>query len=206
MQSRTSGSATTAYPSIRYGIPIENVTADAGTDLRLSCKDGFSSEPVAWIRKRAKESNLKPTGQTGKQTTWTTNPDGSIQFSKLIPMEDSGIYTCVVPSSNRELRVIKLIVKTVPPAVANLSVHPHSVYALVTWQLPGDGDGGYPILRYVLSYRLDKSHLVFHDVNSSSPRDNRSLDGGTPTYLSMSSAFSISAPIPQKEYEWKGSN
>jgi hypothetical protein len=51
-----------------------------------------------------------------------------------------------------------LDVKSVPPAVTNLTVLTHSVYALVTWALPGNG--GYPIKNFVLSYRLDRSHSI----------------------------------------------
>ena len=48
-------------------------------------------------------------------------------------------------------------VRTVPPAVTNLTVNPHSVFALVTWAVPGNG--GMPIQGFSLSYRRDKSHL-----------------------------------------------
>ena len=44
-----------------------------------------------------------------------------------------------------------------PPAVTNLTVKAHSVFALVTWAVPGDG--GLPIEGFSLSYRRDKSHL-----------------------------------------------
>jgi hypothetical protein len=47
-------------------------------------------------------------------------------------------------------------VKSAPPAVTNLTVLTHSVYALVMWVLPADG--GYPIKNFVLAYRLDRSH------------------------------------------------
>ena len=50
---------------------------------------------------------------------------------------------------------MKLTVKSVPPSVNNLTIIPHSVYALVTWEL--HGNGGYPITNFLLQYRKIKT-------------------------------------------------
>ena len=60
--------------------------------------------------------------------------------------------------SNESIHTVFLVVRTVPPAVANLTVMPHSVFALVTWT-PVVDDGGYPVDGYVLGYRRDRSRL-----------------------------------------------
>ena len=60
--------------------------------------------------------------------------------------------------SNESIHTVFLVVRTVPPAVANLTVIPHSVFALVTWSPVAD-DGGYPVEGYVLGYRRDRSSL-----------------------------------------------
>ena len=58
--------------------------------------------------------------------------------------------------SNESIHTVFLVVRTVPPAVANLTVIPHSVFALVTWSpVADDADGGYPVDRYVLGYKRD---------------------------------------------------
>ena len=61
--------------------------------------------------------------------------------------------------TNDSIETILLDVKSVPPAVTNLTVLTHSVYALVTWLIPGNG--GYPIKNFVLSYRLDRSQQTY---------------------------------------------
>lgn len=53
-----------------------------------------------------------------------------------------------------------------PPAVTNLTVLAHSVYADVSWMM--SGDGGSPLTGFTLSYRRDKSHL--------SPEEEEELD------------------------------
>ena len=179
-------------------ISIENITANAGTDVRLNCTNSsmlFEGQ-VAWIRKSAKENESSgrppPSG-------FITNPkDGSIKFTNIKPMQDDGIYTCVVANTNRKLKIIRLIVKSIPSAVANLSVIPHSVYALVTWQMPVSGDGGYPIQRYVLSHRLDKSHLATSDNLTDDTIEE--LQGNPTKFFNNKNSLSI----PKEEYEWKG--
>lgn len=67
-------------------------------------------------------------------------------------MDQSGWTDSAAPAGT-VLRRVRLAVKSVPPAVADLGVVPHSVFALVTWTV--SGDGGYPLDRFVLSYRLE---------------------------------------------------
>ena len=185
-------------------VPTENVTANAGTDVRLNCtnKSTFFEGQVAWIHQSAKEKDFN--GRTPYHPSgFITDPkDGSILFTNLTPMQDDGIYTCVAANNTeRKLRIIRLRVKSIPSAVTNLSVIPHSVYALVTWQLPFNGDGGYPILRFVLSYRLGKSHLRISDNNSSLTNQEFEKLAGTPTQFSTKKN---TVSISKEEFEWRG--
>jgi len=44
---------------------------------------------------------------------------------------------------------------TAPPHILkNVSVTPSTVFALVSWDLEKDGDGGYPISNFQIAYRL----------------------------------------------------
>ena len=82
-------------------------------------------------------------------------PNGDLLLLGLLP-EDSKPYTCQDMESNESIHTVFLVVRTVPPAVANLTVIPHSVFALVTWSpVADDADGGYPVDGYVLGYRRD---------------------------------------------------
>ena len=115
-------------------------------------------------------------------------------------MYNGDIYTCIV--NNRRERIIHLQVKSTPLAVENLSVIPHSVYALVTWKMPSNKKGGFPIMRYVLLYRLNKTNFSINDRNSSWSNDVDSEElGGHFSQLSMD--FTLSS-IPEDEYDWKG--
>jgi hypothetical protein len=80
--------------------------------------------------------------------------DGSL-FISGVSTSDPRSYTCADAETNDSIETILIDVKSVPPAVTNLTVLTHSVYALVAWVLPGNG--GYPIKNFVLSYRLDQS-------------------------------------------------
>ena len=179
-------------------IPVERLMANAGTDVRLNCSENPMSieGPVAWVRKSAKDTH-----SSGMPPPFPTNPeDGSIMLSNLKPKQDDGIYTCTI--ANRKMKIVQLSVKSKPLAVANLNVIPHSVYALVTWKIPIDGDGGYPILRYELLIRLQKSHLLISDNNSSWSNDNYEGLEGNPAQIYIGT--NPSAVISQEEYEWTG--
>jgi hypothetical protein len=98
-----------------------------------------------------------------------------------IKPDDSKSYTCQDMESNESIHTVFLVVRMVPPAVANLSVIAHSVFALVTWGAAVD-DGGYPLNRYVLGYRRDKSRLNDDDQALESAKKENSTYAWT--YLS----------------------
>ena len=184
------------------GAPVENLIVDAGTDVRLNCtgKHPISSKSsIAWIRHRSNESASK-----GMNEPFRTNEtDGSILLQNIDPLLDNNsIFTCIV--DNIKTKVLRLQVKSTPLAVINLSVIPHSVYALVRWRMPKGGDMGNPILRYELLYRLNKTHVSLVNKNSSSPANNND-DTNMPESESIQlvSDWNPSAPS-EEEYEWQG--
>ena len=184
------------------GAPVENLIVDAGTDVRLNCtgKHPISSKSsIAWIRHRSNESASK-----GMNEPFRTNEtDGSILLQNIDPLLDNNsIFTCIV--DNFKTKVLRLQVKSTPLAVINLSVIPHSVYALVRWRMPKGGDMGNPILRYELLYRLNKTHVSLVNKNSSSPANNND-DTNMPESESIQlvSDWNPSAPS-EEEYEWQG--
>ena len=67
------------------------------------------------------------------------------------------------------IKSVRLVVDSPPSTVANLTVIPHSVYALVTWTLK-DADsaaveGRYPITKFILTYQMVSTHLDHQRVD-----------------------------------------
>lgn len=184
------------------GAPVESLVVDAGTDVRLNCtgKHSISSKSsIAWIRHRSNESASKGMNQPFR----TNETDGSILLQNIDPLLDNNtVFTCIV--DNSKTKVLRLQVKSTPLAVIKFSVIPHSVYALVRWKMPRGGDGGHPILRYELLYRLNKTHVSLVNKNSSSPaniNDNTNIPESESTQLV--SDWNPSPPS-KEEYEWQG--
>ena len=132
--------------------PIEELIAQEGKNITLRC-DG-PKEGLSWIR------NTKLGIKDGPDRV-VAQDDGNLYISDLRRSLDSGNYTC--RSEGRTLKEIRLTVKSAPSEVTNMTVIPHSVYALITWAKPLD-DGGYPISSYVLKYELERSYLLNDDT------------------------------------------
>lgn len=193
-------SATTTFST--SSVPVETVNTNAGTDVRLNCTSSPISPDlsVAWIRQSANETHFNGTKHSYPQPFPTNPKDGSITLVNISAMHDGDIYTCIVANSKK--KIIHLTVKSTPLAVANLSVISHSVYALVTWNMPIHRQGGFPVKRYVLLYRLNKTNFSINDGNSSWSTDVNfeELDGNA---SKLSADFKPSS-IPEEEYDWKG--
>ena len=183
-------------------VPVETVITNAGTDVRLNCTSSpvLPDVSVAWIRQSANETNFNGTTHSYPQPFPTNPKDGSITLLNISAMHDGDIYTCIV--AYRKKKIIHLKVKSTPLAVADLSVISHSVYALVTWNMPIHRQGGFPVKRYVLLCRLNKTNLSINDGNSSWSSDVNleELDGNS---SKLSADFKPSS-IPEEEYHWKG--
>lgn len=125
------------------------VYEDEGNNVTLACptSTGLRSGAI-WI-----VSDTMAKQKLGSQNS-VVQDNGSLLITDLTST-DSHIYTCQDAETNQSLGSIKLSVRTMPPAVNNLTVLTRSVYALVTWEL--HGNGGYPVERFSLAYRQDES-------------------------------------------------
>lgn len=116
---------------------------DYGSSVRISCPNKPSDINFTnWI----------VSGNVGKPRSQNSAvlDDGSLFISNLTK-SDSHLYKCQDAETNQSLGSVKLIVRSVPPSVNNLTIITHSVYALITWELYGNG--GYPISKFLLKYR-----------------------------------------------------
>ena len=182
-------------------VPVEIVIVDAGNDVRLNCTEKSqlsSNSSITWIRQHSNETSkgLVPPPFT------TSDIDGSILLQNISHVSDNATYTCIV--NNRKLKVLHLRVKTTPLAVINLSVIPHSVYALVRWKMPNGRDGGHPILRYELLYRIHETYTSFVNKNSSSTANQSQT-----AFMKESESIQLindwnPGPPSKEEYEWQG--
>jgi len=131
-------------------VKLEIVYKDEGQNVTLKCSNGSLNGSI-WI---VSDENSKFAGLKPRSPNSAVLKDGSFFISDL-SSSDSHLYTCQDVETNKSLRIVKLIVKSVPPSVNNLTIIPHSVYALVTWEL--HGNGGYPIKNFLLQYRKIKT-------------------------------------------------
>ena len=188
---------TKSVDTLSSEVPRQEVIVDAGTDVRLNCtgkQDIPSQSSITWIRQHSNETTkgvIPPPFQSDE--------DGSILIPNIDHISDNATYTCIV--DNRKVNVLRLKVRSTPSAVINLSVIPHSVYALVRWTMPKGRDGGHPILRYELLYRLNQTNLV--NKNSS----NTANDSQT-GYMQENDSIQLindwnPSPPSKEEYEWR---
>ena len=126
--------------SLTIGIETIEVFQDTGDNVTLHCPKQ-NNAAIQWV-----VSDVNVNKDLGSKV----QDDGSLWIRNAIA-SDSHLYTCQDSETNQSLGQIKLTVRTVPPSVSNLTIITHSVYALVTWTI--HGDGGYPINRFILKYR-----------------------------------------------------
>ncbi|XP_046390641.1 protein turtle homolog A isoform X2 [Ischnura elegans] len=135
----------TEYPE------IQEEAVDIGKNLVLRCTGPDSPlgahSTVMWVREGRKE----------KLNQNRVQEDGSLSLVSL-KREDAGVYACSVEGENggNHEDVIKarvrVEVRTPPPALVNVTVHPSTVLALLLWDVAEDG--GYPISHFTARYRL----------------------------------------------------
>ncbi|KAK9513015.1 hypothetical protein O3M35_001304 [Rhynocoris fuscipes] len=148
---------------IAHETEIETVYGDEGSNLTLPCKNSLVSfnGPVMWRHQ----------GRDDKRAERTTiRPDNSLVLTD-ISREDVGLYTCIQDNdAHRVINVVKVLIRTPPPALVNVTVQPSTILALLHWEVADTG--GYPITHFTAQYRLkhtpphqlpDPWHLVFPD-------------------------------------------
>jgi len=128
-----------------------SVVHNEGENVTLICPQNLQrSANLNWI---VTDAQAKEDFQN-QVLNHVVQDDGSL-FLENVSRSDSHLYTCQDAENNQSLGSIKLQINGIPSAVNNFTAITHSVYALVTWNL--DDDGGYPVQKFVLKYRLDES-------------------------------------------------
>ncbi|XP_022207986.2 uncharacterized protein LOC111064545 [Nilaparvata lugens] len=123
---------------------LHEQSVDEGSNLTLRCPSPLASTDsiVEWIRERRNEH-------------MTTREDGTLQLVNL-KRRDSGVYNCYVidgaDNSVKLHRRILLHVRSAPPQLVNVTVHPSTILALLRWDVADSG--GYPITHFTAQYRL----------------------------------------------------
>ena len=120
------------------------VYANIGSNISLHCSNP-EKHPFQWNYPNGEDE----TSPSSIPAAARIHPSATgALFIFLVSQSDSRAYTCQDMETNESLNVVHLTVRSPPPAVTNLTVFAHSVYALVTWEI--HGDGGYPIKRWVI--------------------------------------------------------
>ncbi|XP_054289240.1 protein turtle homolog A isoform X2 [Macrosteles quadrilineatus] len=121
------------------------VRVDEGGNLTLPCVEAFETEvedyQVYWVHE-------------GRAIDATVLDNDSL-FLEHMRREDAGSYKCIEVDTDRTLRQIKVLVRTPPPRLVNVTVHASTILALLRWDVADTG--GYPISHYTAQYRLKHS-------------------------------------------------
>ena len=139
--------------------------------IRVEADDGSEDDDG----RRPLPSPSSPSAPAAQRIAPQANGDLAIYG---VRPEDAKTYSCQDMESNESIHTVSLTVRTVPPAVANLSVLAHSVFALVTWAgISSSSEGGlHPVTGYVLGYRRDKSRLTDLDEELESEKENSTYE------------------------------
>ncbi|XP_046680819.1 uncharacterized protein LOC124367763 isoform X1 [Homalodisca vitripennis] len=120
---------------------VNELRVDEGGNLTLPCASGDEDEDrVYWIHE----------GRTIDSSVLQNNS----LFLQQLKREDAGVYKCA-SESDEILNQMKVIVRTPPPRLVNVTVHPSTILALLRWDV--EDTGGYPITHFTAQYRLKHS-------------------------------------------------
>ncbi|EFA00199.2 contactin-1 isoform X2 [Tribolium castaneum] len=124
------------------GAKISEFGVDVGRNLTLPCPIQDTKD-VMWVREEREDHQI---------SHMQIINNGSL-FLSSVEKSDAGIYACYKANSvDDEKARMKVVVKTPPPALGNVSVRPSSIIALILWEV--NGTGGYPIINFTAQYRL----------------------------------------------------
>ena len=99
--------------------------ADQGSNVSLHCVGHKGSSGVLWTHHRRGSDDVPLSLSSSSSRRVLPQPNGDLLIHGLLP-EDSKPYTCQDMESNESIHTVFLVVRTAPPAVANLTVIPHS--------------------------------------------------------------------------------
>ncbi|GLV44997.1 uncharacterized protein CBL_14431 [Carabus blaptoides fortunei] len=129
------------------GSEIREFFVDQGQNLTLPCALKGDGE-IMWVRE----------GREDKQVErLTIQHDGSL-FLQEVNRNDTGLYSCFVDdahSDNETRSKVRVKVRTPPPALSNVTIHPSTILALILWEVKDNG--GYPIIKFTAEYKLAAS-------------------------------------------------
>lgn len=120
------------------------VRGDLGSRLTLQCN-------VASGRRWPRHVLWQKDGRVlGPELSWSLHePRGSLVSSALLE-SDAGDYSCGL-DSGQAWPSTRLVIRTPPARLSNVTVHPSTVVATVRWHVTQDG--GYPISHFSLAYQ-----------------------------------------------------
>uniref|UniRef100_A0A147BPM3 Putative contactin-5-like isoform 1 n=1 Tax=Ixodes ricinus TaxID=34613 RepID=A0A147BPM3_IXORI len=120
------------------------VRGDLGSGLTLQCN-------VASGRRWPRRVLWQKDGRgLGSGLSWTLHePRGTLVSTALLE-SDAGDYSCGL-DDGRAWPSTRLVIRTPPARLSNLTVHPSTVVATVRWHV--SQDGGYPISHFSLAYQ-----------------------------------------------------
>ncbi|KAF4523497.1 hypothetical protein B566_EDAN004568 [Ephemera danica] len=152
---------------------VRELSVDLGENLTLPCRSpgesvestNFDPGSVEWIYE----------GMSGHERRQQDRirPDGSLALTRL-HRDDAGVYACTagdagvtkgsISKSGSDLvrTRIRVAVRTPPAVLANVTVRPSTVLALLLWD--AGEDGGYPIQYFEARYRLKEETDNWHTV------------------------------------------
>ncbi|XP_077533628.1 contactin-6 [Haemaphysalis longicornis] len=122
--------------------PASVVEGDLGSRLTLQCNVSHQRQQrVVW---------LKDGQGLGPELSWTVYEYRGDLVSSGLLLSDAGNYSCFLDTPHPR-STARLLVRTPPGQLSNLTVHPSSVVATVRWRV--SSDGGYPISHFTLAYQ-----------------------------------------------------
>ncbi|CAN7986850.1 unnamed protein product [Ixodes hexagonus] len=120
------------------------VQGDLGSGLTLQCS-------LASGRRWPKRVLWQKDGRgLGPELSWTLHQSGGALVSTALLQSDEGDYSCGM-DNGRAWPSTRLVIRTPPGRLSNVTVHPSTVVATVRWHV--SQDGGYPISHFSLAYQ-----------------------------------------------------
>jgi len=142
----------------------ELITVLSGENVTIKCT-GAAPEDVKWVVKPRVGAGRVVHKQHQEPLHPSIGADGSLEIVNVDAESGNRVYSCYNNSNDVLIKAVRLVVESPPSTVANLTVIPHSVYALVTWTLK-DADSAaveagrrYPITKFILTYQMVNTHL-----------------------------------------------